>query len=222
MRRLASTFIVLLIVAGILLAWRSGYFDADRLESARRMVRAVRALPAAPVLFVIAYALIVILLLPTTLASIVAGAVFGFRGFALAWAGAMVGSVIAYVLGRFTGRRVMERFLGRHPLLERMRDAASTWDIVRLRVIPAAPFGVLDYLAGMTSLPLMRLLIATGVGVLPTMVAYVYAGAELGRAVEAGSSARRALVVAGVVTAIVAAASVLPSVIRRLSGRFTK
>ena len=219
MRRVVAIVIALLMVGGVVVAWRAGYFDSDRLEAVRRMVRAVREMPLAPLLFVLAYALVVLLLLPTTIASIVAGAVFGFTGFALAWAGLMLGSVLAYLLGRYTGRRVTERFLGRHPLLERMRAQASTWDLVRLRVLPIAPFGIFGYLAGMTMVSFRRLLIATGVSVLPTLAAYAYAGAELGRAVETGSSAHRALVVAGATTVVVAALAAISMFLGKASRR---
>ena len=216
MRRIVSVVIALLVVGGALIAWRSGYFDSDRLDAVRRMVRAMREVPFAPFIFVAAYALIVLLLLSTTVATIVAGAVFGVPGLALAWIGSLVGTAIAYRLGRYTGRRVAERFLGRHPLLERLRDHASTWDLMRLRVLPIAPFGVLPYLSGMTSVSLRQLLVATGIAELPTMAAYAYAGVQLGRAVEAGSSARQALVIAGVTTAVVVAVTMLPVVVRRI------
>ena len=222
MRRVVLVVIALLVVGGALIAWRSGYFDSDRLDAVRRMVRAMREVPFAPLTFVSAYALAVLLLLPTTVATIVAGAVFGFPGLALAWIGSLVGTAIAYLLGRYTGRRVTERFLGRHPLLERLRDHASTWDLMRLRVLPIAPFGVLPYLSGMTSVSLRRLLLATGIAELPTMAAYAYAGVQLGRAVEAGASARRALVIAGVTTAVVVAVTMLPVLAKRFSGTSAK
>jgi uncharacterized membrane protein YdjX (TVP38/TMEM64 family) len=221
MRRVASVIIALLVVGGALIAWRAGYFDGDRLDAVRRMVREIREVPLAPLIFVAAYALVVVVLLPTTVATIVAGAVFGFPGLALAWTGSLVGTAIAYLIGRYTGRRVTERFLGRHPLLERLRDHASIWDLMRLRVLPLAPFGVLPYLSGMTSVSMRQLLLATGLASLPTMAAYVYAGTQLGRAVEAGSSARRALVIAGITTAVVIAVTMLPVVLDR-SGRSRK
>lgn len=218
MRRAVSVIIALLVVGGAVVAWRTGYFDSDRLDAVRRMVRAVRELPAAPAIFTAAYALIVVVCLSTTVATIVGGAVFGFTGLALAWAGSLIGSAAAYLLGRFSGRRVTERFLGKHPMLERLRDHASTWDLVRLRVLPLAPFGVLPYLSGMTAVSLRKLLVATALAELPTMAAYVYAGTELGRAVEDGSSARRALYTAGIVTAVVVTVSLLPLIVKRLRG----
>jgi uncharacterized membrane protein YdjX (TVP38/TMEM64 family) len=219
MRRIVSVTIALLVIGGAVAAWRTGYFDSDKLDAVRRMVRAIREVPFAPIIFVSAYALIVVLLLSTTVATIVSGAVFGFPGLALAWIGSLVGTAIAYLLGRYTGRRVTERFLGRHPLLERLRDHASTWDLMRLRVLPIAPFGVLPYLGGMTAVSLRQLLLATGIAELPTMAAYAYAGVQLGRAVEAGSSARQALVIAGVTTVVVVAVTMLPVLVKRLSGK---
>ena len=212
---LIASITTLAIIAALLLAWRAGWFEASRLETIRDIARAIRELPFAPATFVAAYALVVVLLLPATVMSIVGGALFGMWGLALAWAGALAGSLLAHSLGRGAGRRVMQRFLGRHPLLERLRQDMSVWDLIRLRVLPVAPFGVLDYLTGMGGLRLRLVLTATALAIIPTMSAYVYAGHQLGRALQGGPGARAALTIAGAVTVTLVLVAVLPTIVRR-------
>jgi phospholipase D1/2 len=167
-----------LIVVALVIAWRLGYFSLARREQLLAFVQQARHNPWAAPLYVIAYVVIATLGLPITVASIVGGALFGIiRGVVLAWTGAMVGTVTAYLLARSIGQGSVRRFLGRHHLLGRLRKRSDFWELVRLRVLPLAPFAVLDYLAGLIGISLRVLLLATAIGALPTVVVYTYAGA---------------------------------------------
>jgi uncharacterized membrane protein YdjX (TVP38/TMEM64 family) len=214
-----SIVTVLVIAAAVLLAWRSGYFSGDKLDTVRKVVGDLRALPYAPVMFGVACVLVVLLLLSTTAMSIVGGALFGMRGLAITWAASLIGSAIAYWIGRKGGKGMAKRFFGRHRLLERLRKDMSFWDIARLRVLPIAPFGLLSYLAGMSGVPLRLLIGATALAELPTMTAYVYAGTQLGRALSGGASARSALIVAAIVTGIAVLAAAVPSIVKFFARR---
>lgn len=219
MRRTVMVLVPLAIVAAIWIAWRTGYFDATRLATIRAAMRTAREVPLAPLWFGVAWVLCVVLLLPTTPLTIIGGAVFGMIALPIAWAGALAGSASAYAIGRYTGRRATKRFLGNHPMLERLRDDVSVWDFIRLRVIPAAPFGVLDYLSGMSGVPLRTLLVATAFGIVPTMIAYAFAGSQLALVLENGGSARRPLLVAGAITLALVLAAAVPSVLKFVARR---
>ena len=199
-RRAVAATILVIALAALLVAWRAGYFDATRLENIRRLVHAGRELPFGLLLFAAAHVLAIVLLLPTTPVSVAGGALFGMSALPVVWVAALVGSAAAFALGRYTGRFPMRRFLANHPMLERLRSRASTWDMVRLRVLPFAPFGVLNYLAGMSGIRLRTLLVATAVGMLPSTVAYVAVGRQLAIALEGGRSAREAIAIAAAIT----------------------
>ena len=219
MRRVVAIGVALLIVVAVVVAWRAGYFDAGKLDTVRAAMRAARDVPLAPAAFIVAYALAVILLLPTTALALIGGALFGMPALALTWIGSMIGSICAYALGRYTGQRLVRRFLGNHALLRRLRDDASIPDLMRLRVLPVAPFGVLDYLAGMSAIPLRTLLLATGMAILPPKGAYVFAGRQMGRALEGTGSAKGALVVAGAITALLFVVAVAPTLVKMIARR---
>ncbi len=206
-----------LIAVALLIAWRLGYFSLARREQLLAFVQQARHNPWARPLYVLAYVLIATLGLPITVLSIVGGALFGtIRGLVLAWTGAMVGTVTAYFLARSIGQGPVRRFLGRHHLLGRLRKRSDFWALVRLRVLPVAPFAVLDYLAGLIGISLRVLLLATAIGALPTVVAYTYAGSELVTGLEQAGQARlRAFWIAGAVTLIMICISFLPRAIRQ-------
>lgn len=205
-----------LIAVALVIAWRLGYFDLARREELVALIRRGRRTSWAGVLYVAVYVLAATVGLPITVLSIVGGALFGtLRGFVLAWIGAMLGTLTAYTLARSIGERSTRRLLGRHHLLDRLRKRSDFWALVRLRVVPVAPFAVLDYLAGLLGVSLRALLLASAVGVLPTVAAYTYAGAELVRGLEQAGEARfRAFWIAGGVTLVMICVSLVPAVIR--------
>lgn len=219
LRRATAILVPTLIVVALIVAWRVGYFDATKLSTIRAVIRETREIPFAPALYIFSYALAVVLLLPTTVLSLVGGALFGMPGFLFTWLGAMLGSSGAYSLGRYTGRSMVRRFLGKRAMLQRLRDDASVRDLMRLRLLPVAPFGVLDYLAGMSGIKLRTLLLASGTAILPTKAAYVFAGRQLAGALEGGPSATGALVLAGSVSAGLALVAVTPTLARIMRRR---
>ena len=104
-------------------------------------------------------------------------------------------------------------------LLDRLRKRSDFWLLFRLRLVPVGPFAVLDYVAGLVGVSLRVLLLATAFGVLPTVAAYAYAGAELVTGLEQAGEARfRALWIAAGVTVVMICISVVPTAIRQLRG----
>jgi uncharacterized membrane protein YdjX (TVP38/TMEM64 family) len=201
-----------LVVVALVIAWRLGYFSLARREQLLAFVQQARHNAWAGPLYVVAYAAIATLGLPITVLSVVGGALFGtIRGVALAWTGAMIGTVSAYFLARSIGQGTVRRFLGRHHLLDRLKKRSDFWALFRLRVLPVAPFAVLDYVAGLVGVSLRALLLATAIGVLPQVVAYSYAGTELLTGLEqAGQTRLRAFWIAGAVTLLMIGLSLVP------------
>jgi phospholipase D1/2 len=206
-----------LVAIALLIAWQLGYFELARREQLFAVIRRARHAPRADFLYVIAYAMAATLGLPTTVLSIVGGAIFGSaRGAGLAWAGAMAGTLTAYTLARSIGKGSVHRFLGRHHLLDRLRNRSDFWTLLRLRVLPVAPFAVLDYVAGLAGVSLRPLLLATALGIVPSVAAYTYVGSELLTGLESSGAARfRALWIAGAMTFVMICISLVPAAIRR-------
>ena len=207
-----------IVAVALVIAWRLGYFDLDQRERVVGLIREASATAWAAPLYVIAYTLAATVGLPTTPMSIVGGALFGApRGLALAWTAEMAATLTSYTLARSIGQRPVRRFLGRHHLLERMKKKADFWTLVRLRVLPVAPFAVLDYVAGLAGVSLRVLLLATAVGILPSVGAYTFVGAELATGLEqTGEGERRSLWIAAAVSLAMVCISLSPSLIKRI------
>lgn len=199
-------------------AWSAGYFD---LEHRRRLVRVVadfHSMPFAFPAFVVFWAVVVALALPAAIASTLGGAIFGTGiGIAANWLGAMLATVLAHTLARRTVRASIMRIFGEHRLMRVLRDRGDTMMLLRLRLMPLAPFAALDYVAGIVGVPLRRLLAATTVGFLPTVVAYSYLGAQLmSHARSADGLPRGALWIAIGASALMLLLSIVPSLWRHV------
>lgn len=136
-----------------------------------------------PVVFIAAYALATVALVPGSLLTLAAGAVFGVvAGVAYVFAGAVLGSTLAFLVARYAARTAVERRIRDDPRFERI-DAAigrSGRKIVfLLRLSPVLPYNLLNYALGLTRVRLRDYVIAS-LGMLPGTFLYVYSGRVVG------------------------------------------
>lgn len=133
----------------------------------------------APLAFVVAYVVVVVCLLPAFLVTMAGGALFGVgKGAALVFAGATIGAVSAFLLGRTILRGWVNRRIASHPVLSNI-DQVIGEDGLRLmfllRLSPAVPFVLSNYALGVTSVRLRDFLLAMP-GLLPVIVSYAALG----------------------------------------------
>lgn len=207
----------LLAVAAII-AWRLGYFHLGKGDTLGKAIDRLAAVPATSVVFVLLYTGAVAVGLPCTPLTLLGGAVFGtVRGALLSWVAAMLGTTAAYWLARGIGRPVIERALrGQEGLLHRVREHGGFLNLLRLRLVPMAPFAYVDYAAGVAGLAFLNVFGATAVGTAAGSVAYAYVGRTLWSGFSGGK--KRALLVAGGVTAGLFALSFIPNLVSRRRG----
>jgi len=216
--RLAILPVVLAIA--LFLAWKLGYFELGRRQQLVDAVHQMRSLPRADIAYVALFGVFVALLLPASLGSLLGGALFGvWKGALLAWVGSLVATVIAHGLTRHLARAPLRRMFGEHRLLRLLRERSGFLTLLRLRIMPVAPFAVLDYVAGIAGVSLRRLIVATTLGVIPSVAAYSYVGSELVRGIvsRAGAS-HQALLIAGLITAAMLVLSALPTLLNKIRG----
>ncbi|HJV65602.1 MAG TPA: VTT domain-containing protein, partial [Geomonas sp.] len=91
--------------------------------------------------------------------------------------GATAGSLLAFVTARFLlGEWVQERF--REPLRRFNQELSrhSSSYLLVLRIVPVAPFCVINYCAGITKIPLRTFAWTTSLGILPGSIIHAYVG----------------------------------------------
>lgn len=132
-----------------------------------------------PLVFIVGYALAVVALVPGSLLTLAAGAVFGLgQGVAYVFVAAVLGSSAAFLIARYVARSAVERRLANNPRFAALDTAlgAQGWKIVLLlRLSPVFPFTMLNYSLGLTKVRFGDYLLAS-VGMLPGTLLYVYSG----------------------------------------------
>ena len=209
-------------IAVALLIWLGGRWAGPRMLGVIVDVRQWGLV--APVAFMLLYALSVVALVPASVLTMAGGAVFGLmRGVAFSFGGALLGSTVAFLLGRYVARRVIERKLATMPrfaAIDRAVSAQGRRIVFLLRLSPIVPFNFLNYALGVTSISIKDFAIASA-GMLPGAVMYAYAGKVTGEALALAGQAELpknasyyAILIAGL-AATLAATTVITRTARR-------
>jgi uncharacterized membrane protein YdjX (TVP38/TMEM64 family) len=137
----------------------------------------------APLAFVLGYILATVALVPGSILTLAAGALFGlWKGAVLAFIAATLGAAAAFLVGRHLARDFVHRRLGgdqRVAAIDRAIGDHGRKIVFLLRLSPAFPFNLLNYLLGLTTVRFTDYLIAS-LGMLPGTFLYVYYGKIVG------------------------------------------
>jgi len=184
---------LLLVLYGIMAAiiwyyWKAGILSPDNL------MRYIARNPiAAPVLFIAAYAVTVVFMVPSLPLNIGAGYLWGpLLGSIYTLAGCTLGSVIAFIFARTAiGQPFARRFDNNilQWLVQQLAD--NGWKIVAfVRMNPAFPSGPANYLFGLTSISFKEYFWSTLLFPYPLCFAFAYIGDSAGSMLLDGNTKR--------------------------------
>jgi uncharacterized membrane protein YdjX (TVP38/TMEM64 family) len=168
--------------------------------------------PGAPAVFVAGYTLAVVVGAPGSLLTAAAGAVFGLgAGTLYAFAGAVLGSALAFLVARHLARAAVERRLAGDPrfaAIDRAVGEQGRKIVFLLRLSPVFPFNLLNYALGLTRVRFADYLLAS-LGMLPGTLLYVWSGklagdvaALAGGAPPPGGAGRQVLLAVGLLATL--------------------
>ncbi|VTT99550.1 Putative uncharacterized protein OS=Rhodopirellula baltica (strain SH1) GN=RB11207 PE=4 SV=1: SNARE_assoc: DUF547 [Gemmataceae bacterium] len=149
-----------------------------------------------PVVFVVLYVIAVVFVFPASPLTLAAGALFGLAGgLAVASVGSTTGAALAFLVARYLARDRVAKWVERYPKFAAIDRAvgAGGWRIVAmLRLSPAVPFNLQNYLYGLTRIRFWPCVLTSWAAMLPGTFLYVYLG-HVGRAgLDASAGAERA------------------------------
>jgi uncharacterized membrane protein YdjX (TVP38/TMEM64 family) len=170
--------------------------------------------PWAPVLFVLLYVVASLAMAPAFILTFAGGAVFGlWRGSLLVYIGALLGASAVHLLASPLSHSRLSRWMDRDSRVAAVRRAVAgegIWVMFLLRLSPVIPFTVLNYALALSGVKYVDFIIAS-IGMIPTIVLYVYYGKVAGDVAKlaAGVAPARgpeyyALLVVGLVATVVA------------------
>jgi uncharacterized membrane protein YdjX (TVP38/TMEM64 family) len=156
-----------------------GYDSERTLEGWLGAARGPWALPVA----VAAFASLAFIGAPQIVLIAAAVVAFGpLAGAAYSWIGTMVSALIGFYLGRVAGQRVLERFSG-EGVRRFMRLIGKNGFLASLivRLVPSAPFIVVNMAAGVTPMRAHSFALGTALGIVPKIALTAFAGASIVR-----------------------------------------
>lgn len=170
----------------------------------------------APVAFILACIPAAILFVPGALMEFAAGALFGpALGALYGLIGATLGATVAFTIARHLGAGVVSRFdVGWLRVLVTGVEQEGWRFVALVRLTSLLPYGLLNYLLGLTRIPLSHFAVGSFVFMLPAAIAYAYLG-YLGR--EALEGDTQGIVYKALLAfALLGAAAFLPRLVRRI------
>lgn len=135
----------------------------------------------APFVFVFAYVVLALVLIPGSAMTIGAGTIFGlWYGAALVIIGSNLGALAAFLLARTFMRQKVAEWAAENPkfsALDRAIGREGFKMVLLTRLSPVFPYTMLNYLLGLTTVRLGSYVLANVIGMLPGTFLYIYIGA---------------------------------------------
>lgn len=178
-RKIAFALAALAAIGALVMAWSySPFSEPDRMIAAfERLSNA----PWAPALVVGAFVLAGLVAFPVTLLILATVAVFdGWAGAVIAACGALASALVTYGIGRAIGQRVVRRFIG--PRINRIRRSLTNRGVLAVttvRLVPAAPFSIVNLVSGAIGIPFLDYLFGTLLGLAPGLIVMTALGKQI-------------------------------------------
>jgi phosphatidylserine/phosphatidylglycerophosphate/cardiolipin synthase-like enzyme/uncharacterized membrane protein YdjX (TVP38/TMEM64 family) len=168
--RFAMLGVLALLIVGFAAAWHwTPLGDYLNLAALARQTRRIDTLPLAPLWILLAYVLAAVVSIPVTLLIATTGLVFGAAwGSFYALVGTLAAAAVTYLLGEWLGRDVVRRVAGArvNKLSERVAKRGLV-AVVILRILPVAPFTIVNLVAGASMIGLRDFMLGTLIGMGP-------------------------------------------------------
>ncbi len=119
--------------------------------------------------------------------------------------GATTGAVLAFLLSRYLlGEWVQARYQSQLARFNKEIERNGTRYLLTLRLIPLFPFFVINFLSGLTTVPLRTFVWTTAVGIIPAGAVYAFAGQQIGSIRSPGEILSPGVILAFVLLALFA------------------
>lgn len=172
-RRFLALGVLAIMLALLAVAWRwTPLREYVNLASMIGLAQGLEDMPFTPLAVIVSYVVAGFMMVPVMLLIAVTGIVFGpVAGTAYAIAGTLLSATATYCVGKWLGRDTVQNFGG--PRINRLSERVAKRGILAMavvRVLPLAPFTVVNIVAGASSISLRDYLIGTVLGMSPGII----------------------------------------------------
>ena len=173
------------------------------------------------IIYGIVFGIAAILMVPCLPLTLLAGFTFGLaKGLLAVMSGIAIGAAVGFLVARYVARETVAKKVGENARFAAIDGAIAKegWKIVGLlRTLPV-PFGVTNYLYGLTAISFWRYMAATMVGMLPGNILFVYLGAFGKRSIDGPRHPLEYAMGGLMIVALVAVIVILRRVAQRAAG----
>lgn len=181
-KRLLAVVAACLLIVGLVAAWRftplSEWASPARIE---QLFEAIREGPVAPLAVLGVYVIGGLLFFPVTVLVTVTGLTFGpIEGFLYAMGGSLASAAALFGIGALVGRRKLRDWMG--PRVRRVSRGVAKQGILAvaaLRVVPVAPYSLINLVAGASHVRFGDFMAGTFLGMLPGVLILTALGGRL-------------------------------------------
>jgi len=171
--------IVVAVIALVFLSPLRTYLNFARISA---WIEDIRDQPGAGFIYGLVYLAGVILVLPGSAMTALAGVMFGFvKGSLIVIIASNIGCQITFLIARYLGRDFIQRFIKEDSFVDRTStkmEKNGFMVMMYLRLLPIFPFNVINYASGLTPIKYRDYAIASFLGMLPGTLVYVYLAAS--------------------------------------------
>lgn len=187
-----------MVLIGLVAAWNysplAEYADP---QSVRAVLTDAATSPFAPGIVLAIFLAGGLIAFPVTVLIAATAATFGpWLGFLYAACGALASALLTYFVGAFLGRDVLRNWMG--PRLTRIRERIvrqGVLAIAAIRMVPIAPFTLVNMVAGASGIRLFDYVAGTMLGLLPGLIVMSALGTQIARIIASPSAIELALFV---------------------------
>jgi phosphatidylserine/phosphatidylglycerophosphate/cardiolipin synthase-like enzyme/uncharacterized membrane protein YdjX (TVP38/TMEM64 family) len=179
--------IILLLLIGIAAAWQwtplKDFINLDTVSSAGEYLHGTGA---APIIVVGGYVLGSLIMFPVTFMILATAFMFGpVSGFLYSLFGCLLAAVVTYGIGWLVGRKAVSRLAGsRLNRLSRRVARHGVLVVTTARIVPVAPFTVVNLVAGASHIRLSEFVLGTIIGMTPGITAATIFESQLEAAIR--------------------------------------
>ena len=135
------------------------------------------------VIYVVAYMISSVLMVPAFIVTITSGIVFGpFLGAFIAWIGAVLGSSLAFITSRYIARDLIVKLFQNKEAFKKIEEGVAKNGrdyVIFTRLVPAFPYNAQNYAYGVTNIKFKDYFLVSAIAMIPMCVMYAYMAAEI-------------------------------------------
>jgi uncharacterized membrane protein YdjX (TVP38/TMEM64 family) len=170
-----------MIVAGILTLLPAFLFSGASSQSVQAIISSFGLF--APVAYIAAFALLPVVFFPVAILAVAGGLLFGLGlGSLYTLLGASINCALMFLLSRSVGRAKIQSLVERHvsPVWQERLSQSSGRNgfflLILLRLIPAVPYGLINYAFGLTEMRFGPYMVASMIGIIPGALIFINLG----------------------------------------------